>query len=150
MSKMRKAALVLSGVSLTTALLGMGAAPASAASYGKLINTATGFCLDGNTNSAYMLACNSGNFQQWALEKKSNGYYQVRQLATLRCLDWSTAKGVYVNACNGGRYQEFALSSNDYGYRLHNSASNKCLDSNHEKELYVLTCNAGNYQRWHR
>ncbi|MET9319863.1 RICIN domain-containing protein [Streptomyces sp. NPDC003038] len=146
----KKAALALGGVSMAAALVGLGAAPASALTYGKLINTSTGFCLDGDGAKIYPSKCNGGNYQQWAFEKKANGYYRLKQSATLKCLDANVDGKVRMNPCNDGTYQEFSLSQNTYGYQIRSRKWNKCLDMNSSPAIYTHACNTGNYQRWHR
>ncbi|MFF3839850.1 RICIN domain-containing protein [Streptomyces sp. NPDC001930] len=139
---------------MAAALVGLGAAPASAAlTYGKLQSTSTGYCLDGNDDgNIYPKACNAGNYQQWAFEAKGGGVYQLKQRATLHCLDAYADGKVRLALCNGGAYQEFTFDYNSYGNRIRSKKWNKCLDGNNATApaIYTLTCNTGNYQRWHR
>ncbi|MFF3839851.1 RICIN domain-containing protein [Streptomyces sp. NPDC001930] len=154
MNVKKKAVLTLGGVSMAAALVGLGAAPASAAlTYGKLQNTSTGYCLDGNADgNIYPKACNAGNYQQWAFELNGNtGYYQLKQRATLKCLDAYADGKVRLNSCNSGSYQEFEFSKNSLGgYQIWSRHWGKCLDMNSSPAIYLLKCNTGNYQRWHR
>lgn len=87
----------------------------------------SGYCLDSNTNgkgnnvgAVYTIPCNGGNYQKWDIYlDTSDGYYQLVDRATARCLDSNfgadpnklTSGDAYALPCNGGAFQHWLWSS---------------------------------------
>lgn len=87
----------------------------------------SGYCLDSNTNgkgnnvgAVYVIPCNGGDYQKWDIYlDTSDGYYQLVDRATARCLDSNfgasrsplVSGDAYALPCNGGPYQHWLWSA---------------------------------------
>ena len=155
-SRLIQASGVLVGA---VALTAMFSGSASASSTVTLHDKATGRCLDSNTSgSAYALACNGGNYQNWIMGSFGGSSYYLQDAQTGLCLttgtqvnstliDMKTASPCADNAVN------FAVVVNSDGTRTFKTGT-WCLDSNTDGEgnnvgaVYIDPCNGGNYQRF--
>ncbi len=69
----------------------------------KLVNSATGRCLDSNRNGKVSArGCNGGNNQNWRFQN-----LQLVNCATNRCLDSNYAGYPYTLDCNGRNFQNW-------------------------------------------
>jgi serine/threonine-protein kinase len=106
----------------TPALLAWALIPAVSASAATLdtsgptttfTNTATGNCLDSNSQFAvYDIACNGGNYQNWTsvgiTTADGKGAYIIKDAQTGLCLDGNDAGAIYTHDCiDGDTYQEW-------------------------------------------
>ncbi|WP_345440565.1 RICIN domain-containing protein [Actinoallomurus vinaceus] len=141
--------VLLSSVGVVTAT----ATGASAQTVGphRIVQDATGRCLDGNkAGKVYSRPCNGGNYQKWKLtshkmDRIRTAWY-VKNVATGRCLDSNKAGNVYTLPCNGGNYQYWlpTLPANWLDW-----ATNLYLDGNAKGAVYTHTKNQGRYQIWY-
>jgi hypothetical protein len=83
-----------------------------------------------------------------ALTPAASHATEIKNVATLRCLDSNYDGSLYTLGCHGGSYQQWNLSLNSYGYSFTNRQTGRCLDSNTSGHAYTLSCNGGNFQRW--
>ncbi|WP_394840986.1 RICIN domain-containing protein [Pendulispora brunnea] len=120
----------------------------------RFINLATSQCMDSNSaGSAYTLGCNGGNYQIWNIHPWRDNTYEIKNIATGRCL--ATHGGpnydndAYTAPCNkDDQLQSWYM--NVYGNgtrRFSNQATGKCLDT-HGGDLYTRPCNDGDNERW--
>jgi hypothetical protein len=132
----------------------------------RLKNVATSRCLDDSTAYGNDVLrgydCLGNDYQAWTVVIEESfpdaGLYlvQLRNSATGRCLDDSTAYGNDVlrgYTCLNNRYQEWWMQDyGSFGYELASYATLRCLDDSTAYGNDVLrgyTCNGLNYQRWY-
>ncbi|WP_042365137.1 RICIN domain-containing protein [Streptacidiphilus neutrinimicus] len=128
-------------------------------------------CLDdsntgaGGRDNLRTFTCNSQSYQDWTVVNISNGWAQLENGATHRCLDYSIGDlrtfPCYANSFNGG-WQKWALVNRTTAGGgaeqvlksaiNQNDGSNTCIDISAQYGLVGLTCSGARqdygYQGW--
>ena len=84
------------------------------------------------------------------LVPNTSNFYEMKNVATGRCLDSNEQGNVYAIACNGGPYQKWIVTLRTNGRRsISNRATGRLLDSNAQGNVYTLPSNLSRYQLWY-
>ena len=120
--------------------------------YYKLVNRATGYCLDINPGSSYVYnyTDNGSTEKHWEIIDLGTGYYRLKNRNNGNDLDTGTDNYAYNYVWNSGTDKQWQIIDLGTGYyRLDNRANGFSLDtSTSSSYVYVYTWNGGTDKQW--
>lgn len=120
--------------------------------YYKLVNRATGYCLDINPGSSYVYnyTDNGSTEKHWEIIDLGTGYYRLKNRNNGNDLDTGTDNYAYNYVWNNGTDKQWQIIDLGTGYyRLDNRANGFSLDtSTSSSYVYVYTWNSGTDKQW--
>jgi M6 family metalloprotease-like protein len=119
--------------------------------YYKLINRASGYCLDINPGSSYVYhyTDNGSTEKHWEIIDLGTGYYRLKNRNNGFDLDTGTDNYAYNYVWNSGTDKQWQIIDLGTGYyRLDNRANGFSLDTGSGSYVYVYTWNSGTDKQW--
>jgi hypothetical protein len=149
--RVRVGAAALAVLGCAALSVGPVAGSASAAGAWRIIDVATGRCLDSNfAGDAYTSICNGGAYQEWYIYTNATSHTAIENMETGLFLDSNYAGNLYTDPGNGGNYQSWnELFPNAAGwFAFQDNQTGLWLDSNSAGNAYTGVGNGGAYQSW--
>ncbi len=119
--------------------------------YYKLINRASGYCMDINPGYSYVYhyADNGSTEKHWEIIDLGTGYYRLKNRNNGMDLDTGTDNYAYNFVWNSGTDKQWQIIDLGTGYyRLDNRANGFSLDTGTGSYVYVYTWNGGTDKQW--
>jgi hypothetical protein len=90
---------------------------------------------------------NGSNFQRWNVTHWNDNTWEMKNLATGRCIDDSFEYGLRAFPCNSSQYQSWKWHTwNDGTTEIRNQKTDRCLDNYYE--LRAVQCDTSTSQSW--